>query len=189
VFGRSDSTTGYGVYGYAYTTTGINYGVLGETSSPSGRGVYGLATSSTANYGVFSYGNFAATGSKAAIVLTEDYSWRHLYAMESPQVLFEDIGTAQLVEGMAVVPIEPIFAQTVNLARPYQVFLTPQDDCGLYVAEKTASSFTVRALDGKACSIAFDYRIIAQRLGYEDTRLVPAEVPAIQRMPEEGVQP
>lgn len=29
----------------------------------------------------------------------------------------------------------------------------------------------MRALDGKTCSVAFDYRIVARRLGYEDDRL------------------
>jgi hypothetical protein len=77
-----------------------------------------------------------------------------------------------------VVSIDPVFAQTVNLDEPYQVFLTPRGDCGLYVAEASATGFTVRALGGQACSIAFDYRLIAKRLGYEGVRLAPAHVPA-----------
>jgi hypothetical protein len=179
VYGQSDSSIGYGAYGYASDTSGYNYGVLGETDSPNGRGVNGVASASDADYGVYSYGNFAATGSKAAIVGTQDYGWRHLYAMESPDVLFEDVGTSQLLNGQAEVIIDPIFAQTANLEQSYQVFLTPLGDCGLYVAEQTPTSFTVRALDGKSCSIAFHYRIIAKRVGYEDVRLAPAEDPNI----------
>jgi hypothetical protein len=119
----------------------------------------------------------AGTGTKSAIVETQDYGWRALYAMESPQNWFEDFGQATLVGGEAVVPIEPIFAQTVNLDLPYHVFLTPRGDCGLYVAEQTASSFTVRGLNGATCEIGFDYRIIAPRLDYEDLRLEPAADP------------
>jgi hypothetical protein len=45
------------------------------------------------------------------------------------------------------------------------------------VAEQTASSFTVRGLNGATCEIGFDYRIIAPRLDYEDLRLEPAADP------------
>jgi len=164
VWGQSSSTSGYGVYGRASATAGNTYGVVGESASPSG-------------YGVFFAGGLAGTGTKSAIVETQDYGWRHLYAVESPQNWFEDFGQATLAAGEAVVSIEPIFAQTVNLDLPYHVFLTPLGDCPLYVAEKSASSFTVRAHEGAACEVNFDYRIIAPRLDYEDLRLKPAQDP------------
>jgi hypothetical protein len=54
----------------------------------------------------------------------------------------------------------------------YHVFLTPNGDCkGLYVTKKTANSFEVRELGGGKSSIAFDYRIMARRKGYEDVRM------------------
>ncbi len=37
--------------------------------------------------------------------------------------------------------------------------------------DKTESSFTVQAMNGELCSIDFDYRIVAKRLGYEDVRM------------------
>jgi hypothetical protein len=117
-------------------------------------------------------------GTKAAIVDTQDYGFRHLYAVEAPDNWFEDFGQAQLVDGKATVTIEPVFAQTVNLDQPYHVFAMPRGDCALYVAETTPTSFTVQALGGQTCSVAFDYRIIAKRLGYEDLRLGPAQDPA-----------
>jgi hypothetical protein len=45
------------------------------------------------------------------------------------------------------------------------------------MTDKSSSSFTVRALEGAGCEIAFDYRIIAPRLDYEDLRLKPAADP------------
>jgi len=42
------------------------------------------------------------------------------------------------------------------------------------VANKTSTLFTVKAMGGQTCSIAFDYRIVAKRLGYESSRLEPA---------------
>jgi len=163
-FAISDSAGGVGVIGLSTATTGPGVGVFGSTSSASGFGVY------------YSSG-LAGTGTKSAVVNTQDHGWRLLYAVESPQNWFEDFGQATLAAGEAVVPIEPIFAQTVNLDLPYHVFLTPRGDCGLYVAEQTASSFTVRGLNGATCEIDFDYRIIASRLDYEDLRLEPAQDP------------
>jgi hypothetical protein len=182
VIGRSDSTSGKGVTGYAWATSGATIGVHGAASSPSGYGVYGVAANIN-SWGVFAAGKLGATGTKSAVVETQDYGWRLLYSIESPKVLFEDLGTAELQDGLAVVTFDPIFAQTANLSGPYQVFLTPGGDCGLYVAEKTPTSFTVRALGGATCSIPFDYRVSAPRLGYEQTRLESAPNPMAQMSP------
>jgi len=85
-----------------------------------------------------------------------------------------------------VVSVEPIFAETANLAAEYHVFLTPLGDCALYLAAKTPASFTVRALDGKTCDVAFEYRLLAKRRGYEDTRLGPAADPQLLRHGQEA---
>ena len=55
VFGSTGSTDGIGVSGIASATTGATYGVWGQTNSTSGIGVYGRAFLATggANYGVF----------------------------------------------------------------------------------------------------------------------------------------
>jgi hypothetical protein len=190
VLGRTSSTDGYGVLGEATPTSGMNYGVYGRNSSTAGTAVLGWAiastgtnygvlgrTSSTDGYGVYYIGSLGGTGTKSAIVDTQDYGWRALYAMESPQNWFEDFGQATLTAGQVVVSIEPIFAQTVNLKKPYHVFLTPMGDCSLYVSDRSGTAFTVRAHEGASCEISFDYRIIAPRLGYEDLRLKPAADP------------
>jgi hypothetical protein len=95
-----------------------------------------------------------------------------LYAMESPQHWFEDFGAGRLENGTAAVALDPTFAQTVNGASDYHVFLTPEGDCrGLYVSRKTASGFEVRELGGGRSTVAFDYRIVALRRGFENVRL------------------
>jgi hypothetical protein len=71
-----------------------------------------------------------------------------------------------------VVQLESTFAQTINTGMEYHVFLTPKGDCkGLYVTNETADSFEVRELGGGTAGIAFDYRIVARRKGYENVRL------------------
>jgi hypothetical protein len=118
-------------------------------------------------------GNLTCSGSKSAVVPVDNGSRKvALYAVEAPENWFEDFGSGHLVDGSAVVNLEPVFAQTVNTDMDYHVFLTPRGDCeGLYIANATAGSFEVRELHHGLSRVAFDYRIVARRKGYEDIRL------------------
>ena len=118
-------------------------------------------------------GNLSCTGSKSAVVPVDGGSRKvALYAEEAPENWFEDAGSAHLSNGEAVVNLEGVFAETINTDIDYHVFLTPNGDCkGLYVAQKTPTSFVVRELGGGTSSVVFDYRIMAKRKGYENIRL------------------
>jgi hypothetical protein len=120
-------------------------------------------------------GDAACTGTLKSVVATttsEGAQRVETYAVQSAENWFEDAGTAQLVNGSGRVNLESVFGQTVNTGVEYHVFLTPDGDCkGLYVSAKTASGFEVRELGGGASSIAFEYRIMAKRVGYENVRL------------------
>jgi hypothetical protein len=95
-----------------------------------------------------------------------------LYAMQSPENWFEDFGSGVLTNGAMAVPLDPIFASTVNTGIDYHVFLTPRGECeGLYVTKLTPSGFEVRELHHGSSNVAFDYRIVAMRAGYENQRL------------------
>jgi hypothetical protein len=95
-----------------------------------------------------------------------------LYGMQSAENWFEDAGSGKLINGSAIVALDPAFASTVNTGVEYHVFLTPNGDCkGLYVSQKSATSFEVHELGGGSSNIAFDYRIMAKRVGYENVRL------------------
>jgi len=94
-----------------------------------------------------------------------------LSAIQSPENWFEDFGSAQLVNGAAVIQFDPDFIQTVNTGKAYSVFPVPNGDCkGLYVTNKSANSFEVRELGGGSSNIRFDYRITAIRRNYETVR-------------------
>jgi hypothetical protein len=118
-------------------------------------------------------GDLYCSGSKSAVVPVAGGSRKvALYAVESPDNWFEDAGSGQLSSGMSVVDLESTFAETVNTNLDYRVFLTPNGDCkGLYVAQKSPTSFIVRELGGGTSNIAFDYRIMAKRKGYENVHL------------------
>jgi hypothetical protein len=118
-------------------------------------------------------GNLVCTGTKSAVVPVDNGQRQvALYAVEAPQNWFEDFGGGQLSGGSAIIQLDPTFAQTVNAATEYHVFLTPKGDCeGLYVAHKTPTGFEVKELKRGRSNIAFDYRIVALRKGYEQVRL------------------
>ncbi|MGC8959553.1 MAG: hypothetical protein ACP5OO_07170, partial [Chloroflexia bacterium] len=60
VYGRSDSISGIGVFGYAADADGETYGVIGQSDSSLGVGVFGRATAASGN--TFSvYGRSAST--------------------------------------------------------------------------------------------------------------------------------
>jgi hypothetical protein len=117
-------------------------------------------------------GDLGCSGTKNAIVpIDGGQRLVGISAIESPQNWFEDAGSAQLVNGAAVVAIDPEFLQTVATQVEYQVFLTPYGDCkGLYVTNRTAASFEVHELGGGTASVSFGYRIMALRKNYENVR-------------------
>ena len=117
-------------------------------------------------------GDLACNGSVTAVVHAGGSRQVALNTISSPEDWFEDAGAGQLSNGEALVNIEAVFGETVNTGVEYRVFLTPNGDCkGLYVAQKSPTSFVVRELGGGHSSIAFDYRIMAKRVGYEKVRL------------------
>ncbi len=127
----------------------------------------------TSVWSVTEAGLAVAAGGSAEQVDAGAAGARLAYAVVSPQRWIEDFGSGELLAGQVEVALEPVYAASISAAQPYHVFLTPLGDCPLYVAAKAAASFTVRALDGRQCSVAFDYRIVALRRGDEALRLEP----------------
>ena len=85
----------------------------------------------------------------------------------------EDFGSGSLSGGSVTVTIDAAFAETVSRDASYKVFLTPNGESkGLYVINKTATSFEVREAGGGTASIGFDYRIVSKRRGFEAQRMV-----------------
>jgi hypothetical protein len=94
------------------------------------------------------------------------------YAPEQTVRSIEDVGEGRLVNGAALVRLDPAFAAATDPGAPYLVFITPQGEShGLYVTEKTHAGFAVRENDGGRSSIAFDYRIVATPFGSSAARL------------------
>lgn len=134
--------------------------------------VQGLWRSTTGDFQT--QGDFYAGGTKNAVVPTNGSGQRKLYADESSEVYFFDRGQGQLNRGEVTVKLDPLFLETVtiNHDHPMLVQITPTADCyGIFIAGKTATSFTVKELMGGTSAATFDWEVAAKRKGYEDERL------------------
>lgn len=191
VQGTVKSTYGYGVIGFLNPNgAGEAAGVHGSNVATSGEGA-GIEGSNASPNGwagnFFSQGNgvrissapgktglVVYNGTKNAAVYTSGGD-RLLYSEESTAVWFSDYGFSKLVDGSTIVQIDVRFAETVNLAEPYHVFLQAYGDADLYVIERSKGSFEVRATrESVDQNSEFSYRIVGKRLGFEDHRLEPA---------------
>jgi hypothetical protein len=176
-FGPIGTAGGVGVKG-AFEAQGVfGAGVLGQagtTEDAGAIGVYG-ATEDASGYGVYYEGGLGGTGKVVTIVETKSYGHRELYAICGSANWCEDFGTASLMDGVATVTIDPVFAETMAADESYHVFLTPLGDCGLYVADKQPYNFVVKSRGQDTLGIAFDYRIVAKRKDLADQRLLSAD--------------
>lgn len=111
-------------------------------------------------------GNFTVTGTKSRRASTEDYGDRLLYALESPSPMFADFGGGALDEdGMCIVSVDDIFAQTVRTDHAYRAFVQSEGEAR--VERKERAYFIVRGTPGAA----FDWMVVADQAGFENTRL------------------
>ena len=120
-----DGSRGQSAYGYGVRGDGYNYGVYGRgqngvlghgTATWGGvftGGTGGIYAKGSSFAGYFS-GDTMATGAKSALVPIGKDRAAAVYAMESPEVWFEDFGSAQLIGGVAHVRLDPKFSMTVN---------------------------------------------------------------------------
>lgn len=136
--------------------------------------VYGYDTSgnNTGYVLVDSTGNVNYSGSLIGPSATRTGAVVTTYATKATQSNIEDSGTAQLVAGAAVVRLDPLYAQSIDMRTPYRVFLTPDGDShGLYVAQKTPTAFVVREMQGGHTTLTFDYRILGTAVGHGVDRM------------------
>jgi hypothetical protein len=149
-----------------------DFGVFGTVNYFTGTGVYGRNSNvSGTAYGVYSNGNFAATGAKAASVPTSKGN-QLLYCVESPEMWFEDIGGGKLVNGEAIIMLDNLFMETVQIdeEHPMQVFIQENGESnGVYVI-KEKDRFIVKEKNGGHSDIEFSYRVLGKRRFYEDHR-------------------
>ena len=114
-------------------------------------------------------GSLNVTASKNAIHPTRD-GVRATPAYELAESYLGDIDRSY-TDGncTAVVPIEALFSDTVNLDIPYEVFLQAYDDAHFWVSDFTSTYFVVKSNKPMA---RFAWELKAKRRGFENERLV-----------------
>lgn len=96
---------------------------------------------------------------------------RVMFCTEAPEVIFQDFGTGQLVNGYAHIDLDPIFSKNiaVDAQKPLKVFIQLEGDCkGTYVTNKTANGFDVHELSGGMSNVSFSWQVVANRADATD---------------------
>ena len=97
---------------------------------------------------------------------------RLMHSEDTPEALFTDYGTGQLVNGVATINFDPAYANTINMSYAYHVFIQLEGPCagGVYVTDKTATGFSVVQQDAVTSNASFSYRITGKRKYFETLR-------------------
>ncbi|MBI4753315.1 hypothetical protein HY793_02940, partial [Candidatus Desantisbacteria bacterium] len=97
---------------------------------------------------------------------------KKLYTQESPELWIEDFGQGTLSSGATTVILDNKFINVIDDGYQIKVFLTlTSSDCpGLYVTNKTGSSFGVKEINNGTSTATFDYRVVGKRKGYATIR-------------------
>ena len=159
--------------GNGSVTAGTYIGIIGR--APAGVGQYPLVLTDT-NYNNLMYvngnGDLSIHGSYFQFAKTHRGNVATAYTSKVTSPTVEDNGTGHLVNGVAMVQLDPAFADTIDSTRAYHVMLTPNGETrGLFVASKSPTGFVVREVQGGRSSIDFDYHIYASELGQSGVRM------------------
>jgi hypothetical protein len=113
-------------------------------------------------------------GAKSAATATADGEHRRLYCTEMPEAWVEDAGEAELVDGVAEVPIDDRLAAIADVDA-YQVFLSPYAPVRAYVSRRDAGSFEIRLAGKKRPKkpVACGWRLLAHRRDVTAERFAP----------------
>jgi len=114
------------------------------------------------------------TATKPATVKAHDGSSVRLFSEEAAEVFFTDYGSSHLTGGRAHVELDPRFLETVTIDATHsmKVFVQLEGDCrGVFVTNKSATSFDVVEIQDGKSGVPFTYRVVCKRRYYEDERL------------------
>lgn len=143
-------------------TANIYYGAYLYSGGSSANSSYAYAG---ARYGGANY-KIIGNGTVSTIVEGADGNDKVMFAPEAPEVLFEDYGSGQLMNGQAVLSIDPDFSNNIEVssAHPLRVFIQLEDDCnGVFVTDKSAQGFKVQELSNGTSNVSFSWHIVANR--------------------------
>lgn len=178
VFVGNNTTASLLVGGTGIAATGTNTGVYGHANNTGNNTWGGYFNNGTATDYAYVGGrtgaiNYKITGpgTVATIVRDTNNQLVNLYCPESPEVLFQDFGQGQLVNGRAQITLDPNFTKNIAVSEqhPLRVIIQLEGDCqGVYVANKTATGFEVIELQGGTSNVNFTWFVTANRADSKD---------------------
>ena len=122
------------------------------------------------NFGGVDY-KIIGAGTVSTLVQDETGKNRTLFCPEATEILFQDYGEGQLINGVAYVTMDPIVAKNIYVDKksPLRVFIQLEGDCnGVFVSDKTKNGFRVKELKGGQSNTAFSWQIVATRADTKD---------------------
>jgi hypothetical protein len=159
--------------GPAAQILGTTYGVIAQATAGSGFPLVAEDQFGNNLMYVDGVGNLFIHGTYNTFARTRGGNVAAAFVPSVASPTIEDDGTAHLVNGNAVVRLDPAFARSIDTSRAYHVVLTPDGDTrGLFIASKTPASFIVREVQGGRGTLDFDYHIYARTLGQGQRRMV-----------------
>jgi len=96
---------------------------------------------------------------------------RVMFAPEAPEIVFQDYGVGQLVNGEAQIKLDAVLKKSLHIdaEHPLKVYVTLEGDCnGVYVTNKSIDGFTVKELKNGTSNAAFSWQIVANRADTKD---------------------
>jgi hypothetical protein len=178
------TAAGRGVAGYygPYSIPAAAAGVYGSSSTSGIYAGYFNNISGAGGNGLFVQGSMSCTGTKPATVPTSQ-GFQKLYATESPELWFEDLGSATLVNGVVTISLDPMFAEVCQIdnTHPIHVFVQEEGESNGLIVIPSGNSFTVKEKNNGQSNINFSYRVMAKRKFYSSQRFgaevnLPAKV-------------
>ncbi|MBT8272006.1 MAG: hypothetical protein KJO25_08180 [Bacteroidia bacterium] len=112
------------------------------------------------------------TGTVSTMVEDDNKDQRVMFAPEAPEVLFQDFGVGELVNGQAEITLDPVLSRNifVDETHPMKVFIQLEGDCnGVYVTNKSVQGFTVKELQNGTSDVSFSWQIVANRKDRSDS--------------------
>jgi hypothetical protein len=210
----ADNGSENGIYAYGFNDGGafVSYSYDAGTSSYDLEDYAYIAMNTDEAGGYFEDGlgdyTYIATGGsaltsnvpKSTEIKDETGQERMLFCNESPEVMFEDYGEGQLINGKAHISLDPLLAKNVAIGEkhPLRVYIELLGDCnGTYVSNRSATGFDVVELKNGTSNTAFQWHIICNRANeagqyhnFADKRFPvgpgPMPKPAIANKPKSG---
>lgn len=156
--GSGGAFTGFSTASYHYYTTGgIGQAALMQD---------GFGAQWNVGYWNLGYFKIIGTGGVATVVKDNTGDRVVLVCPEAPEALFEDHGIGRLVNGRAMVHLDPTLTRNIRVdaEHPIKVFVQLEGECnGVYVTNKSASGFEVVELMGGTSTVDFAWSIVANR--------------------------